>query len=137
MQTRPGPGGLAAAIDEVQVSNMMRSPQWLRAAAIGRHPMSKLAQCGGDEGGGGREHGAVLRTLLNAVSMDGWSIIGLIGLLGELEMRLRQDKAADPELPVVGKGDASVQYHKVIEVLRVMKRLQIAQLGLVMDRLVK
>lgn len=57
--------------------------------------------------------------------------------LGELEMRLRQYKAADPELPVVVKGDASVQYHKVIEVLDVMKRLQIAQLGLVTDRLVK
>jgi biopolymer transport protein ExbD len=57
--------------------------------------------------------------------------------LGELEMRLRQYKAADPELPVVVKGDATVQYHKVIEVLDVMKRLQIAQLGLVTDRLVK
>ena len=57
--------------------------------------------------------------------------------LGELEMRLRQYKAADPELPVVVKGNASVQYHKVIEVLDVMKRLQIAQLGLVTDRLVK
>lgn len=57
--------------------------------------------------------------------------------LGELEMRLRQYKAADPELPVVVKGDGSVQYHKVIEVLDVMKRLQIAQLGLVTERLVK
>lgn len=57
--------------------------------------------------------------------------------LGELEMRLRQYKAADPELPVVVKGDGSVQYHKVIEVLDVMKRLQIAQLGLVTGRLVK
>jgi biopolymer transport protein ExbD len=57
--------------------------------------------------------------------------------LGELEMRLRQYKAADPELPVVVKGDANVQYHKVIEVLDVMKRLQIGQLGLVTDRLVK
>lgn len=57
--------------------------------------------------------------------------------VGELEMRLRQFKAADPDLPVVVKGDASVQYQKVIEVLDVMKRLQIAQLGLVTDRLVK
>jgi biopolymer transport protein ExbD len=57
--------------------------------------------------------------------------------LGELEMRLRQYKAADPDLPVVVKGDASIQYHKVIEVLDIMKRLQIGQLGLVTDRLVK
>jgi biopolymer transport protein ExbD len=57
--------------------------------------------------------------------------------LGELEMSLRQYKAADPDLPVVVKGDASIQYYKVIEVLDVMKRLQIGQLGLVTDRLVK
>ncbi|WP_374338767.1 ExbD/TolR family protein [Methyloversatilis sp.] len=57
--------------------------------------------------------------------------------IGELEMRLRQYKAADPDLPVVVKGDASIQYYKVIEVLDVMKRLQITQLGLVTDRLVK
>ena len=35
----------------------------------------------------------------------------------ELETRLAQLKAADPELPVVVKGDAKVQYEKVIEVL--------------------
>ena len=57
--------------------------------------------------------------------------------IGELEMQLRQYKAADPELPVVVKGDANVQYYKVIEVLDVMKRLQINQLGLVTDRLVR
>jgi biopolymer transport protein ExbD len=57
--------------------------------------------------------------------------------VGELEMQLRQHKAADPDLPVVVKGDASIQYYKVIEVLDVMKRLQITQLGLVTDRLVK
>jgi biopolymer transport protein ExbD len=55
----------------------------------------------------------------------------------ELEARLRQFKAADPELPVVVKGDASIQYYRVIEVLDVMKRLQINQLGLVTQRLVK
>jgi len=55
----------------------------------------------------------------------------------ELEARLQQFKAADPELPVVVKGDASIQYFRVIEVLDVMKRLQINQLGLVTQRIVK
>lgn len=57
--------------------------------------------------------------------------------IGELEMQLRQYKAADPDLPVVVKGDASIQYYKVIEVLDVMKRLNISQLGLATSRLVK
>lgn len=55
----------------------------------------------------------------------------------ELELRLRQAKAANPELPVIVKGDAKVQYERVIEVLDVIGRLEITQLGLVTQRLVK
>jgi biopolymer transport protein ExbD len=55
----------------------------------------------------------------------------------ELESRLGQFKAADPDLPVVVKGDARVQYDKVIEVLDVVGRLEITQLGLVTQRLTK
>ncbi|MEI7445863.1 MAG: biopolymer transporter ExbD [Burkholderiales bacterium] len=57
--------------------------------------------------------------------------------LAELESRLAQYKAADPELPVVVKGDARVQYEKVIEVLDLVGRLEITQLGLVTQRLTK
>jgi biopolymer transport protein ExbD len=57
--------------------------------------------------------------------------------LTELESRLAQFKAADPDLPVVVKGDARVQYEKVIEVLDLVGRLEITQLGLVTQRLTK
>ena len=57
--------------------------------------------------------------------------------LSELETRLRQYKAANAQLPVVIKGDAQVQYQKVVEVLDLMARLEITQLGLVTQRLVK
>jgi biopolymer transport protein ExbD len=55
----------------------------------------------------------------------------------ELETRLGQFKAAIPDLPVVVKADATVQYQKVIDVLDVVTRLQITQLGLVSQKLVK
>jgi biopolymer transport protein ExbD len=55
----------------------------------------------------------------------------------ELETRLAQYKAATPDLPVVLKADASIQYEKVIEVLDVVTRLEISQLGLVTQKLVK
>jgi biopolymer transport protein ExbD len=55
----------------------------------------------------------------------------------ELEARLREFKAVNPSLPVVIKGDAKVQYEKVIDVLDLMGRLDITQLGLVTQRLVK
>jgi biopolymer transport protein ExbD len=57
--------------------------------------------------------------------------------LAELEQRLSQFKAVTPDFPVVIKGDAQVQYEKVIEVLDLCGRLDISQLGLVTARLVK
>jgi biopolymer transport protein ExbD len=55
----------------------------------------------------------------------------------ELEQRLRSHKAVNPDFPVVIKGDAKIQYERVIEVLDLMGRLEITQLGLVTQRLVK
>ena len=57
--------------------------------------------------------------------------------LDELRTRLGQLKAANPELPVVVKGDTVVQYGKVMEVLELLGQLDITQLGLVTQRLVK
>jgi biopolymer transport protein ExbD len=57
--------------------------------------------------------------------------------LEELESRLRQIKASTPSFPVVIKGDTKVQYGKVAEVLELLGRLDITQLGLVTQRLVK
>ena len=54
--------------------------------------------------------------------------------MADLETRLQQLKAADPELPVVVKGDATVQYQKVMEVLDLLGRLDITQLGLVTQK---
>jgi biopolymer transport protein ExbD len=51
--------------------------------------------------------------------------------LSELEDRLRTEKALDPEIPVVVKGDATVQYQRVMEVLDLLRRLDLNQVGLV------
>jgi biopolymer transport protein ExbD len=55
----------------------------------------------------------------------------------ELENLLRQYKAVNPNLPVIIKGDSSVQYQKVVDVLDLVGRLDITQLGLVTQRIVK
>ena len=57
--------------------------------------------------------------------------------LAELESLLRQYKAADPNLPVIIKGDAKIQYQSVIDVLDLVGRLEITQLGLVTQRVTK
>ena len=55
----------------------------------------------------------------------------------ELEQKLAAYKAETPDLPIVVRADAHVQYQRVVDVLDVTKRLQISQLGLVTQRLVK
>ena len=55
----------------------------------------------------------------------------------DLEARLRSYKAADPALPVVVKADGMIAYQRVVDVLDLLGRLEITQLGLVTQRLVK
>ena len=57
--------------------------------------------------------------------------------MDELGERLRAYKAAVPDLPVVIKGDATIQYQKVIEVMDLCASLDITQLGLVTAKIVK
>ncbi len=57
--------------------------------------------------------------------------------MGELESRLRQFKAADSNLPVLVRGDEKISYKSVIEVLDLLQKLEITQLGLVTQKLVK
>ncbi|MBC3362259.1 biopolymer transporter ExbD [Pseudomonas sp. SWRI92] len=51
--------------------------------------------------------------------------------LNELEDRLRIEKAQSPDFPVIVRGDSAVQYQKVIEVLDLLRRLELSQVGLV------
>lgn len=57
--------------------------------------------------------------------------------MGELESRLRQYKAADSNLPVLVRGDEKISYKSVIDVLDLLQKLEITQLGLVTQKLVK
>jgi biopolymer transport protein ExbD len=55
----------------------------------------------------------------------------------ELENLLRQYKAATPDLPVIIKADSSIPYQRVVDVLDLVGRLEITQLGLVTQKIVK
>ena len=54
--------------------------------------------------------------------------------LPELESQLRNLKAVNPNLPVIVKADSSIAYERVVQVLDVLGRLDITQLGLVTQR---
>ncbi len=51
--------------------------------------------------------------------------------MAELEDRLRTERATTPDFPVIVRGDAQVQYARVVEVLDLLRRLELAQVGLV------
>ena len=51
--------------------------------------------------------------------------------LPDLETRLRNAKAANPEVPIVLKGDTTAQYGKIMEVLDLCRRLDLNKVGLV------
>jgi len=55
----------------------------------------------------------------------------------ELEQRLQQLKTVQPEFPVVVRGDSTVQYQSVMDVLDLLGRLGITQVGLATKALVK
>jgi biopolymer transport protein ExbD len=54
--------------------------------------------------------------------------------LEQLSSTLGQYKAANPALPIVLKADAQAQYEKVKQVLEVIKKLDITEVGLVTKR---
>lgn len=57
--------------------------------------------------------------------------------LEQLHSLLGQYRAADPELPVIIKADSAIQYQRVVDVLDVVGKLDIRQLGLVTQNVVK
>jgi biopolymer transport protein ExbD len=78
------------------------------------------------------------KTKAITISADGTIYLDTFPVtMPELESTLRQYKAANPNLPVIIKADASIQYQRVVDVLDLLERLEITQLGLVTQKLVK
>jgi biopolymer transport protein ExbD len=77
------------------------------------------------------------KTVAITVTNDGKLFMNTVPVtFPELENQLRQKKAIDPDFPVVIKGDSEVQYKNVTDILALLGKLDITQLGLVTSRLV-
>ena len=66
-------------LDELQVSNVARPTEWLKAAARSQGMVAPLLVYGGDaqkDSGGGESY---FTTTLRNVTIDGWVIIGILG----------------------------------------------------------
>ena len=78
------------------------------------------------------------KTKAVTITNDGKIFLDTIPVsLSELEQRLVQEKAINPDFPVVIKGDSQTQYQTVMDVLDLLGRLSITQVGLATKPLVK
>ena len=72
------------------------------------------------------------------VAADGKLFLDTIPVtLPDLEQRLLSQKALTPEFPVVVRGDGQAQYQGVMDVLDLLGRVDITQVGLATKPLVK
>jgi biopolymer transport protein ExbD len=78
------------------------------------------------------------KTKAITISADGTIYLDTFPVtMSELETLLGQYRAATPDLPVIIKADSSIPYQRVVDVLDLVGRLEITQLGLVTQKLVK
>jgi biopolymer transport protein ExbD len=78
------------------------------------------------------------KTKAVTITADGTIFLDTIPVtMQELETLLGQYKAATPDLPVIIKADSAIAYQRVVDVLDLVGRLEITQLGLVTQKIVK
>jgi biopolymer transport protein ExbB len=74
--------GFKGDIDELQVSTTARSADWIKLAAMAQGQDQKLVGYGPAEGDGAAETGpSYIKILLSAVTIDGWVVIGILGVM--------------------------------------------------------
>ena len=97
------------------------------AAVQGIKVQAPLTQAAGNLGK--PQTRAITVTADGAIFLDAYPVT-----LDQLRASLAQYKAANPNLPVVLKGDAAAQYQTIMDVLEVAKKLDITEIGLVSKR---
>jgi biopolymer transport protein ExbB len=76
-----GGNGLSAELDELQVSNVARPDEWIKAAARSQGMVAPLVVYGGDAQKDAGGHEGYFSATLRNVTLDGWIIIGVLAIL--------------------------------------------------------
>lgn len=84
--------GYAGELDELEISNTMRSADWIKLSAKGQGSDSLLLGYGEDEAPGSEGGESYFGTILQSVTLDGWVVIGVLmvmALISWLVMALK------------------------------------------------
>jgi biopolymer transport protein ExbD len=130
-----GPQEANALYDDINVTPMLDLAYVLlvifiiltTAAVQGVRVHAPLTQAGNNLGK--PQTRAITITSDGAIFLDAYPVS-----IEQLRTSLAQYKAANPNLPVVLKGDAAAQYQTIMDVLEVAKSLDITEIGLVTKR---
>jgi biopolymer transport protein ExbB len=83
---------LTGAVDEVQVSSVVRPAEWIRAQARGQGTDSALVVYGNDAQREG-EHVNYLATTLSNLTVDAWVVIGILAVMFVVSLMIMVSKA--------------------------------------------
>jgi biopolymer transport protein ExbB len=79
--SKAGGRGMVAELDEIVFSNAARPAGWIKALFASQGPEARMAVVSGDEkGGGANPFIGYLTTIVRSISLDGWVIIGVLGI---------------------------------------------------------
>ena len=108
-----GANELTGELDELQVSNIARSTEWIKAAARSQGMVAPLVVYGGDaqkESGGGESY---FITTLRNVTVDGWVIIGVLVVMFIASVVVMAGKAFYLNRVARGNSKFLGEFHKM------------------------
>ncbi|MDD5274058.1 MAG: MotA/TolQ/ExbB proton channel family protein, partial [Methylovulum sp.] len=73
--------GLVGLLDEVQIAKQARSPDWLKLQFRSQSPDFTVVNFGQDESGGSAEGPNYFVIILQSLTVDGWVVIALCGVM--------------------------------------------------------
>jgi len=104
---------LTGELDELQVSNVARSTEWIKAAARSQGMVAPLVVYGGDsqkESGGSESY---FITTLRNVTVDGWVIIGILMVMFVASLAVMAGKALYLNRVARGNSKFLTEFHKL------------------------
>ncbi len=111
--------GFKGEIDELQVSTAARSADWIKTAAQSQGQDQKLVVYGPAEGDGEGESGpSYLKILLGAVTIDGWVVIAILGVMFVVSFWVMITKAVFVNKAAKDNERFKAQFEKLVNSIR-------------------
>ena len=115
-------GGSAAAasyftgdLDELEVSDVARSADWIKAAATSQGMMAPLVAYGADEQKSSGSSPSYFATTLRNVTADGWAVISILGFMFLAAMGIMASKAFYFSRVAAGNAKFLAEFRKMTD----------------------